>query len=142
MLAASQSSAREVVTVSGLMSKEKEIASASNHSPSLQLVRLGARVAPGKIAYETSPNFLVKFDVVDPPASDESLDSGDTVAPLPVEYRGVRPDTLQIGRDVILEGVVENGVFMASSLMTQCPSKYEPPSYSESYSENNPRQVE
>ena len=134
ILAASQSSSKEVVTVADLMTFDKS-----------KPVRLGARVATKDIAYETEPDFLVKFAVVDIPSvdlaeSDRASSEADTNlgktlnssrSILPVEYRGIRPDTLQFGRDVILEGVVENGVFLASSLMTQCPSKYEPPSIGE-----------
>jgi len=49
-----------------------------------------------------------------------------------VEYAGIRPDTLQPGRDVILEGHYAGGVFQATVLMTQCPSKYEPPKLEDS----------
>ena len=46
-------------------------------------------------------------------------------ANLPVRYNGVLPDMFADGRDVIVEGRVEQGVFQADTLLTTCPSKYE-----------------
>jgi cytochrome c-type biogenesis protein CcmE len=45
---------------------------------------------------------------------------------LPVEYTGILPDMFAEGRDVIVEGTYVNGVLRAQSVMTSCPSKYEP----------------
>ncbi len=44
---------------------------------------------------------------------------------LPVRYNGVLPDMFAAGRDVIVEGRVQSGVFHANTLLTTCPSKYE-----------------
>ena len=45
---------------------------------------------------------------------------------IPVEYRGVIPDTFEAGRDVVVEGRRDAaGVFRADVLMTKCASKYE-----------------
>lgn len=82
-------------------------------------IRLGARVTEGEIQVRTRPEREVRFSVRDP--------GGQSQAIVPVLYRGALPDTLQAGRDVILEGAYKNAEFVASSLMTQCPSKYEPP---------------
>jgi cytochrome c-type biogenesis protein CcmE len=43
-----------------------------------------------------------------------------------VLYRGTVPDLFKSGRDVLVEGRMQNGVFVAvpGSLMTKCPSKY------------------
>jgi cytochrome c-type biogenesis protein CcmE len=45
-----------------------------------------------------------------------------------VLYRGSVPDLFKSGRDVLVEGRMRNGVFVATpgSLMTKCPSKYSP----------------
>ena len=45
-----------------------------------------------------------------------------------VLYRGTVPDLFQSGRDVLVDGRMRNGVFVAvpGSLMTKCPSKYSP----------------
>jgi cytochrome c-type biogenesis protein CcmE len=51
---------------------------------------------------------------------------GEEHARLPVYYKGVKPDMFQPGADVIVEGRIgPNGVLVASTLMTSCPSKYQ-----------------
>lgn len=46
---------------------------------------------------------------------------------LPVVYDGSVPDTFKVGRHVIVEGKCNSsGTFEASSIVTKCPSKYEP----------------
>jgi cytochrome c-type biogenesis protein CcmE len=49
-------------------------------------------------------------------------------AAVPVLYRGPVPDLFRAGRDVLVQGRLRNGVFMADpgSLVTKCPSKYAP----------------
>ena len=49
-------------------------------------------------------------------------------ARVPVVYHGSVPDLFKTGRHVVVEGTLENGVFMAKpgSLVTKCPSKYAP----------------
>ena len=42
-----------------------------------------------------------------------------------VEYTGVVPDTFKPGAEVIVEGGMTQDSFVAKSLMTKCPSKYE-----------------
>ncbi len=42
-----------------------------------------------------------------------------------VQYKGALPDTFEKGAEVIVEGRMEGKVFMAKTLMTKCPSKYE-----------------
>ena len=45
-----------------------------------------------------------------------------------VLYRGSVPDLFRKGRDVVVEGRLRNGVFVAvpNTLVTKCPSKYTP----------------
>jgi len=51
---------------------------------------------------------------------------GEGEARLPVQYKGVKPDMFQTGVTVIVEGRIgQDGVLMASTLMTSCPSKYQ-----------------
>jgi cytochrome c-type biogenesis protein CcmE len=51
---------------------------------------------------------------------------GDGQARIPVRYKGVKPDMFQTGVDVVVEGRIgHDGVFVASALMTSCPSKYQ-----------------
>ena len=47
---------------------------------------------------------------------------------VPVVYTGSVPDLFKVGREVMLKGEVEQGVFVAEkdSLVTKCPSKYSP----------------
>jgi cytochrome c-type biogenesis protein CcmE len=47
-------------------------------------------------------------------------------ASVPVVYRGSVPDQFKTGRELRLEGRLENGVFVAKkdSMRTKCPSKY------------------
>ena len=47
---------------------------------------------------------------------------------VPVVYTGSVPDLFRPGRDVVVEGHLRNGVFVAipGTLVTKCPSKYTP----------------
>ena len=42
-----------------------------------------------------------------------------------VDYKGVVPDTFGPGAEVIVEGGMREDFFLAKTLMTKCPSKYE-----------------
>lgn len=45
---------------------------------------------------------------------------------IPVAYRGAVPDPFRAGREIILTGAVEEGVFVGErdTLVTKCPSKF------------------
>jgi cytochrome c-type biogenesis protein CcmE len=45
-----------------------------------------------------------------------------------VTYRGSVPDLFRVGREVVVDGRLRNGVFVAvpDTLVTKCPSKYAP----------------
>jgi cytochrome c-type biogenesis protein CcmE len=47
-------------------------------------------------------------------------------AAVPVVYKGSVPDLFRAGRDVVVDGTLRNGTFVArrDSLVTKCPSKY------------------
>lgn len=47
-----------------------------------------------------------------------------------VVYRGTVPDQFKDGRELMVKGALRNGVFVAErdSMVTKCPSKYEPKS--------------
>ena len=47
---------------------------------------------------------------------------------VPIVYRGSVPDLFKTGRDVVVDGRLRNGVFIAvpDTLVTKCPSKYAP----------------
>jgi len=80
--------------------------------------KLRIRVATDEIKYEVEPSFKLSFTVQDPKLQTEKFK---------VIYEGIKPDMFTTGRDVLLDGDYKDGVFYASSLLTQCPSKYEPP---------------
>lgn len=86
----------------------------------LKRVQLGARVSAGhEIDYQVEPKIQLKFSVEDPGVTGGSS--------IPVEYDGLKPDMFAAGRDVIVSGDLIDGRFVAAKLLTQCPSKYEPP---------------
>jgi cytochrome c-type biogenesis protein CcmE len=47
---------------------------------------------------------------------------------IPIVYKGSVPDLFRTGRDVVVDGRLTNGVFVAvpGTLVTKCPSKYSP----------------
>ena len=49
-------------------------------------------------------------------------------ATVPVLYHGTVPDLFGRGKDVVVQGRMRNGVFVAQrdTLLTKCPSKYQP----------------
>ncbi len=49
-------------------------------------------------------------------------------ATVPVVYKGSVPDLFRPGRDIVVEGRLQHGVFVATpgTLVTKCPSKYTP----------------
>ncbi|BBD08373.1 cytochrome c maturation protein CcmE [Desulfovibrio ferrophilus] len=55
------------------------------------------------------------------------VDKDDTTKSMMVTYKGAVPDTFKAGVEVIVEGGLNpaNGVFVAKTLMTKCPSKYQ-----------------
>jgi cytochrome c-type biogenesis protein CcmE len=50
------------------------------------------------------------------------------MASVPVVYKGSVPDLFKTGREVVVDGKLRNGVFVAvpNTLVTKCPSKYTP----------------
>ena len=49
-------------------------------------------------------------------------------AAVPVVYKGSVPDLFKTGRDVVVDGRLRNGIFVAvpDTLLTKCPSKFQP----------------
>ncbi len=87
----------------------------------LPRVRVAGKVLDRKIEYQVEPGFLLEFEVRDPEKDAEDA------AGLKVSYAGIKPDMFAAGRDVIIDGDFKDGKLVASKLLTQCPSKYEPP---------------
>jgi cytochrome c-type biogenesis protein CcmE len=48
-------------------------------------------------------------------------------ATVPVLYKGTVPDLFRTDRDIVLDGRLQNGVFVGTpgTLVTKCPSKYQ-----------------
>lgn len=78
-----------------------------------QRTRLHGTVTPGSLNVNRA-ELRAAFDL-----------SGNT-SHVPVEYRGVVPETLSEDRQVFVEGVLKDGVFHADLVLTKCASKYEP----------------
>lgn len=59
----------------------------------------------------------IEFRVVDRDGRGESL---------PVSYQGAVPDPFRGGREIVLTGAIEKGVFVGEpeTLITKCPSKF------------------
>ena len=57
-----------------------------------------------------------------------TLKDFDGPAKVAVVYKGSVPDLFKVGSHIYLRGELENGVFVGTrdSLVTKCPSKYEP----------------
>lgn len=82
--------------------------------------RLNGKVAPG------SPR-----DAAERAQTPEGLrfvvrDKANAKATVPVVYRGSVPDAFKDGREIVVTGRMENGVFQADrgTLITLCPSKF------------------
>jgi cytochrome c-type biogenesis protein CcmE len=96
-----------------------------------------AQVTPSTVADHTG-NVTLVGKVVGRPQGDQFAHSGlrfrvmdigaATAARVPVVYHGDVPDLFKTGRDIVVDGKLRNGVFVAqrNSLITKCPSKYTP----------------
>jgi cytochrome c-type biogenesis protein CcmE len=53
---------------------------------------------------------------------------GDRSTAVPILYKGSVPDLFKPGRDIVIDGRLRNGIFVAEpgSMITKCPSKYAP----------------
>ncbi len=86
-------------------------------------VRLAGRVQAGSIHWD--PKDLQLHFVLGP----FKEQAGTIIQPsgIPVRYQGILPDMFAEGRDVIVEGRYSaEHALLAKTLMTSCPSKYEP----------------
>jgi cytochrome c-type biogenesis protein CcmE len=73
------------------------------------------KVVPGSISHQGA---TLVFKVADRAGAARSV---------PVRYQGTVPDPFRDGREVIVTGRLQNGVFAAerNSLVTKCPSKFQ-----------------
>lgn len=76
-------------------------------------LRVSGKVLPGSIR-KSADSRIYDFKVTDGKAS------------LPIRFEGIVPDLFKDGAQVIVEGKFrQDGVLVASNVMTACPSKYE-----------------
>ena len=97
-----------------------------------------AQLRPSSLAGHTGDVSLVGKVVGKPQTSAASTQAGmrfqlkdigtANAARVPVVYRGDVPDLFRTGRDVVVEGTLRNGVFVAKpgSLVAKCPDHYAP----------------
>jgi cytochrome c-type biogenesis protein CcmE len=107
-------------TTASVVLTPSEVLEAIKTAPSsLNRVRVVGQVADSDVLYKTERPVSLQFFVEDKdvPAS----------VKLRVIYNDVKPDMFAPKRHVLIDGEVKDGTLIAHSLLTQCPSKYEPP---------------
>jgi len=84
-------------------------------------VRVAGRVQTGSVRWDPKD---LRLSFVLGPFQDGT---GNQAVGVPVRYQGILPDMFAEGRDVIVEGRYDAGsALSAKTIMTSCPSKYEP----------------
>jgi cytochrome c-type biogenesis protein CcmE len=75
---------------------------------------LTGRVVKGSVRHEGE---AIRFRVAD---------RDDATQSIPVTYAGTIPDPFRGGREIVLSGTVERGIFVGErdTLVTKCPSKF------------------
>jgi cytochrome c-type biogenesis protein CcmE len=96
------------------------------------------QLQPSDLAQRAHGNVLLVGKVVGLPTGDAHAArglhfvlrnvNGDMKARVAVSYTGTVPDLFRTGREVVVEGTLRNGTFVAKpgTLSTKCPSKYAP----------------
>lgn len=88
-------------------------------------IRVAGRVEQGTMRWNAK-DLDLQFALGGFP-SEEGKAPAAEVTPVPVTFQGILPDMFAEGRDVIVEGVyTADGTFEAKTILTSCPSKYEP----------------
>jgi cytochrome c-type biogenesis protein CcmE len=86
-------------------------------------LRLAGRVQAGSIHWDPK-DLQLRFVLS---SFKEKIPTASQDAGLLIQYQGILPDMFAEGRDVIVEGRYDEGnVLLAKTIMTSCPSKYEP----------------
>ena len=88
---------------------------ATKEAPVGKTFRIGGLVQDGTLKRDND-GLTIRFTVTD------------TANTIPVVYKGTVPDLFRTGRDVVVDGRLRNGIFVAvpNTLVTKCPSKYQP----------------
>ncbi len=91
-------------------------------------VRVAGRVRAGSIQWDPATLKLTfMLTPIEPGTIPVEVVQTEVPAEVPVSYQGILPDMFAEGRDVIVEGVyTPEQRLVASTIMTSCPSKYEP----------------
>lgn len=101
---------------------------ASNlQSASTDYLSVSDVLAAGALPRLVRVSGLVVGDTIDWRAEDLvlSFELADDTGRLPVRYRGPQPDMFRDGAQAVVEGKYQSeGVFEASAIFMQCPSKY------------------
>jgi cytochrome c-type biogenesis protein CcmE len=97
------------------------------------------QLQPSDLVAHPQGHIMLVGTVVGTPAGDAHARGGlhftlkdakgrNTAARVPVSYTGTVPDLFRTGREVVVEGSLRNGTFVAKpgTLSTKCPSKYAP----------------
>ena len=87
---------------------------AAGKAPQGQAMRLGGMVERGSIQRQ-SDGVSIRFAVTDGQAS------------TPVSYRGIVPDLFREGSGAVAEGRLENGTFVADTILAKHDERYMPP---------------
>ena len=87
---------------------------AAGKAPQGQAMRLGGMVERGSIQRQ-SDGVSIRFAVTDGQAS------------TPVTYRGIVPDLFREGSGAVAEGRLENGTFVADTILAKHDERYMPP---------------
>jgi len=87
---------------------------AAGKAPQGQAMRLGGLVERGSIKRQ-SDGVSIRFAVTDGQAS------------TPVTYRGIVPDLFREGSGAVAEGRLENGTFVADTILAKHDERYMPP---------------
>jgi cytochrome c-type biogenesis protein CcmE len=88
-------------------------------------LRIAGRVQDGTVQWDAQ-KLSLQFTLGGFPNEDGSAPAVE-VTPLPIRFQGILPDMFAAGRDVIVEGTYNaDATFVATTILTSCPSKYEP----------------
>ena len=87
---------------------------AAGKAPQGQAMRLGGMVERGSIKRQ-SDGVSIRFALTDGQAS------------TPVTYRGIVPDLFREGSGAVAEGRLENGTFVADTILAKHDERYMPP---------------
>ena len=87
------------------------------NAPSGSTAELTGKVVKGSVTRGSGEGESLRFRVADREGGGQTL---------PVSYSGTVPDPFRGGREIVLSGEVQNGVFVGErdTLVTKCPSKF------------------